>query len=90
MDSGSQEHERWLRTLSSRQRRSDREWSTAFVLSAAAGWLGLDRFYAGTPTLGMLKLFTFGGFGIWWLVDVLLLLSESMCDEERRPIRRRG
>jgi len=59
------------------------------VLSITLGWLGVDRFYVGSPTLGLLKLLTLGGFGVWWAADVLLLFTENMKDDEGLPLRRR-
>ncbi len=37
------------------------------------GWLGIDRFIVGDIVLGILKLITGGGFGIWVLVDCFLI-----------------
>jgi len=37
------------------------------------GWLGIDRFLVGDVLAGVLKLLTFGGFGIWQLVDCFLI-----------------
>lgn len=37
------------------------------------GWLGIDRFVVGDVVAGILKLLTFGGFGIWQLVDCFLI-----------------
>lgn len=37
------------------------------------GWLGIDRFIVGDILLGILKLITFGGFGIWQIVDCFLI-----------------
>ncbi len=51
---------------------------TAFVLSLLLGCLGVDRFYLGYTGLGLLKLCTFGGFCIWWLIDCLLILFNSL------------
>jgi len=39
------------------------------VLSWTLGFLGADRFYQGQAVLGVLKLITFGGALIWWLID---------------------
>ena len=83
------DQQRWLQALASRQTRSEHEWTTGLVLSITAGWLGLDRFYVGSPTLGLLKLLTLGGFGIWWATDIILLLTERMKDDDGRPLRPR-
>jgi TM2 domain-containing membrane protein YozV len=39
------------------------------VLSILVGFAGLDRFYNRQVALGIVKLITAGGFGIWWIVD---------------------
>ena len=39
------------------------------------GWCGLDRFYRGAYFTAILKAATFGGFGLWWLIDILLLMA---------------
>lgn len=45
----------------------------AFALNAFLGGLGVDKFYLGKPVLGIVKLLTLGGFGIWSLIDCFLL-----------------
>lgn len=42
------------------------------VLSWSLGYFGADRFYKGDIGLGILKLFTFGGLGIWWFVEAAI------------------
>ncbi len=37
------------------------------------GFLGIDRFLVGDVVAGILKLLTFGGFGIWVIVDYFLI-----------------
>ena len=49
--------------------------TTALILSILLGELGIDRFYLGYTGLGILKLLTGGGFGIWWLVDIILIAT---------------
>jgi TM2 domain-containing membrane protein YozV len=45
---------------------------TILIISFLGGYLGLDRFYQGEIALGVIKLITFGGFGIWYLVDLAI------------------
>jgi TM2 domain-containing membrane protein YozV len=47
-------------------------WSTSFMLSLTLGGVGADRFYLGHIATGVAKLLTFGGLGVWTVVDVVL------------------
>ena len=49
------------------------KWSTAFALSLTLGGFGADRFYLGYWREGLGKLFSFGGLGVWTIVDVVLI-----------------
>ena len=51
---------------------SDSKW-TAFLLCFFFGVFGVHRFYVGKVGTGLLWLFTFGLFGIGWLVDIILI-----------------
>ncbi len=51
-------------------------WTLTLVMSIVFGQFGVDRFIMGHIGLGILKLITFGGFGIWWLVDVILIATK--------------
>lgn len=55
----------------------DRTISTTFWISLVIGLIGLDHFYLRSPTTGIWKVLTLGGFGIWWLWDVLQLAFEK-------------
>jgi len=65
----------------------DRDWSLALLLSMFLGALGIDRFYLGYTGLGILKLVTLGGCGIWHLVDAILIAIGKVPDAQGRPLR---
>jgi TM2 domain-containing membrane protein YozV len=51
------------------------------------GALGIDRFYRGQVGLGILKLLTMGGCGIWALIDLLTYeLGSLVTDSEGKLI----
>jgi TM2 domain-containing membrane protein YozV len=52
------------------------DWVLTLVMSIIFGSLGVDRFIMGKIGTGILKLITFGGFGIWWLVDLILIATK--------------
>jgi TM2 domain-containing membrane protein YozV len=56
--------------------KKDKNWIAGLLLSILIGSLGVDRFYMGYVGLGILKLITLGGFGVWWLIDVILIASK--------------
>lgn len=51
-------------------------WVLTLVMSVIFGTLGVDRFIMGQVGLGILKLITVGGCGIWWLIDVILIATK--------------
>jgi hypothetical protein len=51
-----------------------------FWHSTPTGFLGFDRFYIGYGWLGLLKAVTFGGFLVWYALDIVSLARNTMRD----------
>ena len=47
---------------------------TTIVLATLAGLFGVDRCYNGYWMLGVFKGLTFGAIGVWYIVDLILLV----------------
>lgn len=52
--------------------------TTAVILSALLGGLGVDRFYLGYTGMGVLKLLTGGCFGILWILDIINIATGKL------------
>jgi len=64
------------------------KWLTLVLLSFFLGGLGVDRFFTGYIGLGILKLITGGGCGVWWLIDLILIVCGKYKDANGNLITR--
>jgi hypothetical protein len=67
---------------------SDKSRGIAFVLAMVLGVFGAHRFYAGKRGTGILMICTFGGLGIWYLYDVVMIASGQFTDAQGRRLTR--
>ncbi len=51
--------------------------TTSIIVSVLAGPLGIDRFMIGDTGMGIGKLLTCGGFGIWTIIDYFLIMGAT-------------
>jgi len=58
----------------------------ALLLCFFLGFLGVHRFYVGKVGTGILQLLTLGGFGIWVLIDFILIVVGSFSDKAGNKI----
>lgn len=65
-----------------------KKFTTALLLSFFLGGLGVDRFYLGYTGLGVAKLLTLGGCGIWALVDFIMIATGKMKDANGDELQR--
>lgn len=65
---------------------SAKSYVVALLLSFFLGYLGVDRFYLGHTGIGIAKLLTLGGCGIWALIDFILIAIRKVADSEGNPL----
>lgn len=65
---------------------SPKTYVAAILLSFFLGTFGVDRFYLGHVGIGIGKLLTLGGCGIWALVDFILIVLRKVNDGDGRPL----
>lgn len=67
--------------------KSPKSWVVALLLCFFLGGLGVHRFYVGKVGTGIVQLLTVGGFGIWALIDFIIILVGSFSDSEGKTLK---
>lgn len=63
-------------------RYADHYFVTTLIYSILLGFLGMDRFCLGQTGTAVGKLLTVGGVGVWWVIDVILLITNNLLPED--------
>ena len=66
---------------------SEKGFVPTLLLCFFLGCLGIHRFYVGKIGTGILMLLTVGGFGIWAVVDFIVIAVGSFKDVNGLPIK---
>lgn len=64
---------------------SDRSWIATLLLAI---FFPVHRFYVGKIGTGILFWLTAGGFGIWYIIDIVMILLDVFTDKNGRKLRK--
>jgi len=65
---------------------SDKKILPVFLLFFFLAWLGVHRFYIGKIGTAILFILTLGGLGIWWIIDLILIVTGNLKDKQGNKI----
>ena len=65
---------------------SDKRILPAFILCFLLGVFGAHRFYVGKPGTAILQIITVGGFGIWFIIDMIYIVIGEFTDGQGNKI----
>jgi TM2 domain-containing membrane protein YozV len=66
---------------------SDKSNTVALLLCLFIGIFGVHRFYVGKIGTGILMLVTLGAFGIWALIDMIIIIMQKFTDSEGNTLK---
>ena len=66
---------------------SEKNFVSALLLCFFLGAFGAHRFYAGKVGTGLLQLVTLGAFGIWTIIDFIMIAVGKFTDSRGLPIK---
>lgn len=65
----------------------NQHWLISLLLCVFVGVFGIHRFYLGRVGTGILMLITFGGFGIWYIIDIILIVLGQLRDRNGQLVK---
>lgn len=65
---------------------SDKKGTVALLLCFFLGTIGVHRYYVGKIGSGIAQTLTLGGFGIWALVDFIMIVTGKFTDANGRTV----
>ena len=65
---------------------SDKKILPVFLLFFFLAWLGVHRFFVGKIGTAILFIVTLGGLGIWWIIDLILIVTGNFKDKQGQKI----
>ncbi len=60
----------------------------ALLICIFFGWAGGHRYYVNKIGTGLLLLFTGGGFGMWWIFDLIMISIGAFKDKDNLPLKK--
>lgn len=66
---------------------SEKSFVAALLLCFFLGSLGVHRFYTGKVGTGILMLLTFGGLGIWTIIDFIIIAVGKFTDSNGKLLK---
>lgn len=67
---------------------SKHDWLITLLLCIFLGYFGVHRFYTKNFVAGLIQFFTGGLCGIWWLIDLIMILTDSYTDGDGNKLQR--
>jgi len=66
-----------------------RDFMTTLLVAVFFGSFGIHRFYTGHTLIGVIQLLTFGGCGVWTIVDIIFIVTGNFADSRGRALLKR-